>query len=77
MQISRRPITLKCNRPSATRRLARRSTSCARGHRWIFLLSLGLRGEASGLSQVGPALCVYQHVKDRGDMDSAGEAGLP
>lgn len=31
---------------------------------------------APGLSQVGPALCVCQYVKDRGDMDSAGEADV-
>ena len=37
MQFSRRPITLKCNRPSATRRLARRSTSCARGPKVLTL----------------------------------------
>ena len=44
MQIFDLSITLKCNRPSATRRLARRSTSCARGHRGISLLALGLWG---------------------------------
>ena len=58
MQISRRPITLKCNRPSATRRLARRSTSCARGHRGGALLSLGLRGGGWPVTGWARPLCV-------------------
>lgn len=74
MQISRRPITLKCNRPSATRRLARRSTSCARGRRG-FLFSLWGWGGRLACHRLGPPF-VCQYVKDRGDMDSAGEADV-
>ena len=58
MQISRRPITLKCNRPSATRRLARRSTSCARGHRGISLLALGMRGRLACHRLGPPFVCI-------------------
>lgn len=74
MQISRRPITLKCNRPSATRRRARRSTSCARGHRG-FLFSLWGWGGRLACHRLGPPF-VCQYVKDRGNMDSVGEAGV-
>lgn len=74
MQFSRRPITLKCNRPSATRRLARRSTSCARRRRG-FLFSLWGWGGRLACHRLGPPF-VCQYVKDRGDLDSAGEADV-
>lgn len=74
MQFSRRPITLKCNRPSATRRLARRSTSWARGHREI-PFSLWGWGRRLACHRLGPPF-VCQYVKDRGDTDSAGEADV-
>ena len=57
MQFSRRPITLKCNRPSATRRLAGRSRSCAREHREI-PSSLWVCGGAWPVTGWARPLCV-------------------
>ena len=58
MQVFDLSITLKCNRPSATRRLGRRSTSCARGHRGISLLALGLRGRLACHRLGPPFVCI-------------------
>lgn len=74
MQVFDLSITLKCNRPSATRRLARHSTSFARGRRG-FLFSLWGWGGRLACHRLGPPF-VCQYVKDRGDMDSAGEADV-
>lgn len=74
MQVFDLSITLKCSRPSATRRLARRSTSCARERRG-FLFSLWGWGGRLACHRLGPPF-VCQYVKDRGDMDSAGEADV-
>lgn len=74
MQVFDLSIKLKCNRPSATRRLARCSTSFARGRRG-FLFSLWGWGGRLACHRLGPPF-VCQYVKDRGDMDSAGEADV-
>ena len=57
MQVFDLSITLKCSRPSATRKLARCSTSCARGRRG-FLFSLWGWGGAWPVTGWARPLCV-------------------